>query len=525
MNSVFDRSSTSSDTGPETPGRHDQISNRSTTWGTDDKVQHESPTSIQHPDDSFPFDDKVMQPPSPPLADSYEGGFEGGYEADGDETRTVTTITAQNLRELPQDQESDNPWNLVQYHKPTSRPSRQTPHRTIKSMEENRYRDRAGSWRSMGFSRSDPRVNPETIPGVMNSPWVGDLPRGRPSAQSQAAQSLGFINQSSPSPVRGGGPIKDTRRSSQRPSRLSERGSSIMIGHPTYSSPVSANVFYDEPVTTPIEIRPNRVRASSKPSPRPRPATPAMQSLQNIPQMSNYPEVEMPAYPAPQERRSNSLYRHPYPSSESLAYNTFAYPSQENVLDYSRPRQYARQTGPLPVEYADGEAETKAETPAAGAVKHGYPHDSLGWQSQGSTDFPPIEVDISNLNDAILFRHINPTPKAQARSNPFDDDLLYPQQGYTSQPMSRDNSSRSGSGTITLAAGQRRPSVARSEPDPTLPHFSPRISPTSYQVYEKSRLRDREEDSHTEGPVRKSPKLGFSRAAAIESVGEWTGEK
>jgi hypothetical protein len=73
---------------------------------------------------------------------------------------------------------------------------------------------------------------------------------------------------------------------------------------------------------------------------------------------------------------------------------------------------------------------------------------------------------------------------------------------------------------------------------PRLPVFSPRIAPTSYQVYERMRERDlltgatergrsmsREGSRERGGAVgmRKSPRLGYARAALIERLDEWGG--
>jgi hypothetical protein len=96
------------------------------------------------------------------------------------------------------------------------------------------------------------------------------------------------------------------------------------------------------------------------------------------------------------------------------------------------------------------------------------------------------------------------------------------EEGYTSQPMSRDPSGQSAhsehshqsrSSHVT-ETGRRRPSLAETEPPPQLPDFSPRYSPTSYELYERRR------ESRERVAVRTNSRLEFSKLS--ERVDAWT---
>jgi hypothetical protein len=67
---------------------------------------------------------------------------------------------------------------------------------------------------------------------------------------------------------------------------------------------------------------------------------------------------------------------------------------------------------------------------------------------------------------------------------------------------------------------RRRPSLAETEPMPQLPLFSPRIPPTSYQVYERMRDERDVRGDRDRGAMRKSPRLGFAKV--VERLDEWT---
>jgi len=125
--------------------------------------------------------------------------------------------------------------------------------------------------------------------------------------------------------------------------------------------------------------------------------------------------------------------------------------------------------------------------------------DYESWHAQNYEGVPPS------------FNFTTPTPRYAASDGGIE--------GYTSQPMSRDPSNQSKSSNSNARAF-RPPSVTETEPAPDLPSFSPRIGPTSYQMYEN--MRESEDRSRRAGmPVRASPRLGFARAALIERVDEW----
>jgi hypothetical protein len=505
--SIFDRTSSSSDTGPDTPGLFDPTS----TWGTDGKLQLESPQSMH---DAFHIIDlRKSHFPSMPDNDI-------GYDTDRDELPimkdvshrtarpTSTTIASNTSNKSTTAHNSPNlegnEWQVFR-RKPHS--SRSSLHRTTRTMENHRYHDTAGSWRAVYPSASDPRVMHEIAHGSMtpiNASESRPMSRGRLSGHSTAEVALTQISKTSPPPGRGGGFIQDRGRSAHRATKSEDSASLIASAtRPAYSQPTAS----DSPMTATYQgpSLPIPISASSKPNSQDGSITPAVQSLQKL------PHGYFHAMDSPMSSGPGFIYQQPYPNSSTNLSHMPLHPgaSDSNLQPYHLPAQsahpypdsglepplYPRQGGPLPIEYTAG---------ASSPLKRDHPH---------SPPLSPIPY------------HSFPATKCLVQGEgPYSQLLgssLHPN-GYSSQPMSRDPSGQSSGSNrshsslgedVGRGVGSRRPSFAETEPAPDLPAFSPTIKPTSYQVYETAMQRN---DS---GRVRKSPRLGFSSLAGDDGAG------
>ena len=226
--SVFDRSSSSSDTAPDTPGF--ALSSGVSTWGFD---QHESPKSIKHSGDGFPAQMPDFSAHNFPLMLAPE---DPGYDSDR-EGSTVMTIqpSQQTVKQGDPRSPTSNggDWEQVgSWRKPKTRLD--IHHRTTQFLEDTRYHDRAGAFRAIGGT--DPRRAPsrpisgidqkaiqplpsygtrivsiEHAPGYVENINNQSVSRGRISGRSSAEIALTHISKNSPPPARGGGMIMDRR--------------------------------------------------------------------------------------------------------------------------------------------------------------------------------------------------------------------------------------------------------------------------------------------------------------------------
>ena len=521
--SIFDRTSSSSDTGPETPGPYDKHAGVNF-WGTDAR-QLESPLSIKGGDFTAKF-------PKMPDVDT-------GYDTDQSSNPSTSmpmrgshhpSLSASRPASHPSSAQPGNPdsdsesWTVVSHCRPRSRtsdrqdmPSRSDLHRTTRALESSRYHDHAGAFRAMTPSATDPRVSRESVLGVIHrvgsktdgsgswidTGWMGrPVSRGRTgtdmSGLSLAEVALGKISKSSPPPGRGGGYIQDRRPRSQK-GGSSELLGGMGHGEGWYSEAVGGDTIFTA-TSSPLSQSGSQVRSSSKPSPRPRPATPAMTSLQRIPyyiQPDDAHRLSNPQLHPPQQiQRSNensppAFYQQPYPVSDTdlPLYN---HPHAQNTIQ--TPPQYPRRTGPLPIE-----------------------HDR-----SATRDHPSSSAPTHSSSASFLYPHAprpHPVPSALRSSAPTHGHAA----GYTSQPVSRDTSGQSGS--RSPFAGGRRPSLAETEPAPCLAQWSPGVEQASWRIRRGERaLEDGEGREVQEG----SPRLGFAglveRAVARERLEGKAGE-
>lgn len=530
MLSIFDRTSSSSDTGPETPGPADSYPAGAHLWGMEVSTL-ESPVSVN----DFP----LKFPAMPELDDGYDSDWSSNASASvimrgshysigpGIATptnHTDTAVTSPKLQ-LGSPAPAKEEWTIVPPHRPRTTIPRAELHRTTRALEASRYHDTTGAFRAaadprvslshetaMGVLERRGRVSHHSVDGVMGIPIPG-AKGNLPSGLSAAEVALGEISKSSPPPSRGGGHIQDRGR------RSSQRRPSEMLGGKSagwQSEAVSGDTIFEamgSPLSTSTSgsgTGTGQKRSRSKPSPRPRPATPAVTALRGIPyeprpSSSSSSSATAGAQQWGDENVSPTrpplrMYTQPYPMSTP----DFAAPLP--------PAKYPRQTGPLPIEYSPtvsttpvlkSDARPHIPSTVSSPTPYLYPHapppgpglapgsSAMGGSQQGSG---------SGSGQGRPYFPVLPSPPQQPRhvggysSQPMSRNVS----GYSSAPMSRDASgglsAQSGSGSggsrsggsrrsggseagtggmpMGIARG-RRPSLAETEPPPELPRFSP----------------------------------------------------
>jgi hypothetical protein len=537
--SIFDRTSSSSDTGPETPGHLDRIYSGGFNWGIEpDKSQLESPVSLTH-DTPYTRPADIRQPRNYLQLPEAE---DDGYDSDREGSTTMTVQPSQQTAHPPQTPMSPGaPWETVQPRR-SKRLGRLDIHRTVNRLEKNKYSDRAGSFRAV--IAVDPRLSIETAQGYVQRSSSRAQSRGRMSGQSHAEVALTSIHKTSPPPARGGGMIQDRRSSSQR----AERGR-MTAGTASYAAAVAGPTRDTIPGFTEIlrpATEPLHDSHSSTSTLEARSQSSAVESLQRFPIEVNrqpaspvVPLTLMPPYPPTPGSTTGLAYQQPYPSSDTALYNIPGRYSQENLHlgpDPFPSNIYPRMPGTVPV---------KTRDTSTSPLKRSLPHDYPVWHSQQYSDSMPSSMylppqpqsqtpnlhhlSLSSPNIQRPHSNSSPRPSTYYPGHPELSFSSPPNQndgGYTSQPMSRDPSGQSNhsAGAVEQDRGRRRPSLAETEPLPQLPTFSPRIPPTSYQVYERMHEREVDELRRLERgrspgyPVRKSPRLGNARAALIERL-------
>lgn len=502
--SVFDRTSSSSDTAPETPGAPGRVPSGLSIWGSEpDGPQYESPSKLFHDRNILKdIHDHRDRFPLPMPEDP-------GYDSDREDSATVIPQFPTNIQ--PDPRQGD--WQEVMYRRPRRRPEPLPLHRTIKNLERLRYRDSAGAYRSL--SAVDPRLSTESAQGFLLSNGPRSQSRGRMSGGSSAEVALTHITTSSPPPPRGGGMIQDRRMTSQRPALKGRMMTSIS----TYASPVSGPTLspYLGPDLSPQIAQPATPALIDTQEQEPRPSS-AMLSLRKFPL-------------SPTFGTSDTL-RPPYPQTP---YNTDSDP-----MSIQMPRSYGETTNL-------GSDNIYPPIEGLPPIEKSYPAISFG--RDNNRDVPAMLS--GSLPSLMLPYRSQQNPNVLSESSPnirlsHQDSEISPyfpgrpelsnQGGYTSQPMTRGPSgeSENTARSVDLLNRRRRPSATETEPMPQLPNFSPRIAPTSYEMYERMRERnmllglgysERETELkplRRESPLeRKSPRLEFARAALIDRMEDW----
>ncbi|KAG4435057.1 hypothetical protein IFR05_009447 [Cadophora sp. M221] len=264
--SIFDRTSSSSDAGPETPGKYDGHSGIGiSTWGMESgKAQFESPVREkayrrvdgdvykQH----FPF--PLPMPDDP------------GYDSDREEVDYAPPLTTSSPPQRPID--SSPPWEVVQprhRQRPRPRPISTPLYRTLPASTSASARGKVLDFRTVSASAIVPHLSHDQAKGFLqggssagmngngNSSSTSQAQsRGRLSGQSGAEVSLAHLRQNSPLSPRGGGMIRGGSRSgsgsrSRRGSelrpfeRVGEKGRMVMTGLSSYAAAVVAGPTRD----------------------------------------------------------------------------------------------------------------------------------------------------------------------------------------------------------------------------------------------------------------------------------------
>ncbi|KFY52472.1 hypothetical protein V496_08418, partial [Pseudogymnoascus sp. VKM F-4515 (FW-2607)] len=475
MLSIFDRTSSSSDTGPETPGLADSYPPGVHLWGME-ASQLESPVSVN----DFP----LKFPAMPEVDDGYDSDWSSNASASvimrgshysigpGIATPTIPTniITSPNPQ-LDSPTPAKEEWTIVPPRHPHTTVPRVDLHRTTRALEASRYHDTKGAFRTpadprvslshetaMGVLDRVGRTGNHSVEGVRGIPIPG-AKGNPPSGLSAAEVALGEISKNSPPPSRGGGHIQSRGR------RSTQRRPSEMLGGKSagwQSEAVAGDTIF-EAVGSPLSTSNSesgtgtgQKRSRSKPSPRPRPATPAVTALRGIPyeprpssssSSSSATPVTLPRRDenTTSPRPPQGIYTQPYPISTP----DFATPLP--------PAKYPRQTGPLPIEYAPAlstapvlksDARPNVATTISAPTPYLYPHapapgpglapglaPTMGGAHQGSGSG-------SGSGQGRSYFPLMPTTPLPPRrvggysSQPMSRNVS----GYSSAPMSRDAS-------------------------------------------------------------------------------------
>lgn len=494
--SIFDRTSSSSDTNPETPGESDKGGDSAgPTWVLDHEKEHRSPVDIiPH---SFVPTPLFKQPFPPHVPD------DDGYDSDREDTVQPSPLT---VKPSGSPNSPGGLWKEVLPRKRT-RTSRLElgDHRTTRTLERHKYSDRAGSFRAV--DAVDPRAAGAQV--------SRETARGRMSDVSSAKAALAHISATSPPPAKVGGGIHGRRSSSQG---SNERGR-LLSGAASYAAAMSGfarDAVFGEAGRTATEssVSPHGHETTSIQGP---PQSTAVQSLQQFPVsfVQQLPSQQIPFLPMPSYPQTPGLDdQDRYPGSDA---NLLAKQYNQENRDPSS-NIYPRLTGPAPLEKIDTSVLGKRRSSGQG-YSEGESHTntaSLESSIHGGQNPPFLSLSSPNIRFGENLDHPG-YPEFSSHTQAEGHEI-----GYTSQPMSRDPSGQSTHSDQSHHTApypedwsRRRPSLAETEPAPTLPDFSPRIAPTSYEVYE--RMRDVRQERVTS---RKGSR--FEVARLTERLEEWT---
>jgi hypothetical protein len=525
--SIFDRTSSSSDTGRETPYNPDPAIIR---WYGDEQDHSESPVALTHT-----MEDIRRQKPHPTRESRHIQTFmpyeEIGYENDLEGSIPMTLQSSTRTVKQESLPSPGGDWQTVKPRRQNQQ-ERLENHRTINWLDQTRYHDRAGSYRAVIGSRTaDPRaINPslshKLAKGFVQRTGSRGHSRSSVSGQSSAEAALTHISQISPPAPRGGGMVRD--RSSSRNPGSAGRGA-MRMGTSSYANAIigqtndTASGFRDG--TQPIPIPNGSVTESVCSS--------ALNSLRDKypvdiirhPASPRSPFTPMPPYPVTpsvDERErfftDSTVYSDQFDVHMHDVDQPYGSPGQEIILaPYDgassqlgvgpSTKVYPMKTGPLPIE-TQGQMRSRAHT---GPPKRSLPHDYPSWHSQdyaNNDDRVPSLMSLSSPN-------IRPSTYIPGRP---ELSFSSTEHGYSSQPMSRDTSGHS-----KQSRGRGRPqSVAETEPLPHRPNVSP---PTSYQVYQNQnapevpQLRNLQRERSPAQRSRKSPRLSQGQ----QSLENWDG--
>ncbi|KAI9860176.1 MAG: hypothetical protein M1813_006286 [Trichoglossum hirsutum] len=489
--SIFDRSSSTSSMGPDTPSR--TISTVST-WGLDlGKPHMESPIEILP---GTPLHHTAIYGSSPHLS-QYQAD-DVGYMSDRDEPgpSSLNTPTVHQSTPRPEtatDQEDG--WQLVGAGKiKANKPN--NGHRTISAMKRHRYRD-LGTRRSI--TPVDPRVNKAIAEGSLSmGPVTAKVGSVTGKSAAQIALSKAFQKASPPGSSQGrravghkqssdhsiaSAPLPHSKPTSYAAAVTGVPPSDILHG-PFSTGSAGAGV-------TSASMSRGRSGESTK-NHDPHHSPPVGYGSPN-----HRVTQSAPLRPAPLPLPTNSPSSRPLPtSSPQLQYENAIHRSDPTLQSlpglgiYGGGDYYPDSFGqfqlygshPLPLPYEEIAISAKRPVPqdfrGHGRFDAAYPHNynpQLPSPLPHGYPYPPIAFG-SNPNG--VYANEPPLPT-----------------GYTSQPMSRNVSQQSADMTQSVA-----------DTEPT--RFPPMLSPTPHAVGLNP---PGERDRHVDGsPVRKSPKYALA---------------
>ena len=518
--SIFDRTSSSSDTNPDTPGEAESDRgglSTATTWILPLDPEHHSPVDIiRH---NF-----GLNPPIRPYPlDTHD---DDGYASDLEGTVQPSPLTA---KPTGSPGSPGGPWSTVPPRKrPRTTRTELVDHRTTRNLENQRYSDRAGSFRAV--DAIDPRtarpgtpagaeVTRANVRGYVQTTSSPDPSRGRMLGQSGAKAALAHISTNSPPPPKAEDASHDRRSLSQRAKDLGR----LRSGAASYAAAVSGfarGAVFGEAgrAATEPQVSPREREAVLSQSPLQSSAVLSLQQLPGSPihQPANQPMqfTPMPPYPP----TPGIDYEVGRPVSDSSIYHLSEQYSQENRDPSSN--LYPRLTDPVPREKIDTSVTAKRRDSGQGFSGNESLTNPESLESSIHAAQNPPFLSLSSPNIRMGENTYHPGyPEFSSHTQIEEGEL-----GYSSQPMSRDPSGQSARSEhshhsvhdpYTRDWSSRRPSVAETEPPPMLPDFSPRIPPTSYELYE--RTRDVRQERVTS---RRGSRLEVARLR--ERLEEWT---
>ncbi|PBP15673.1 LipA and NB-ARC domain-containing protein [Diplocarpon rosae] len=280
--SIFDRSSSSSDTGPETPGMSDGLRLGISTWGMEtSKDQHESPSSLTHETDYTRYLNATRRALFPLLMPE-----DPGYDSDREELVAMTTQPSPRAAFVDRGT-SERPWEEGRT-KRLRRVERLPLRRKAKNSELSRSRDAAEAYRAM--SAIDPRVSRDYAQGYLQGSPPRAHPKARLSGQSGAEFSLAHISWKSPPLARGGSMTQGRRTPSLKPVDRSHLTSGLSSYAAAVAGPTRDTISGLRELVQPTEpvVSETESMASLE-----RPHSSAVESLQRFP----LTPIIMPPYP------------------------------------------------------------------------------------------------------------------------------------------------------------------------------------------------------------------------------------
>ncbi|KAI9851959.1 MAG: hypothetical protein M1838_002248 [Thelocarpon superellum] len=470
--SVFDRTSSSSSAGPETP--HDSTQDL-LPWKF--RVSEPQEVSVETPGMDTPRPELLSR--SPKSAFALE---DAGYLSDLEQSRpsrgmtpTMSQTTVRGVsRYASSDEDDTRPVGARMPRGSRSKENQLPPHRTLSARQRRRYRDSVSAWRQIAPTYSDPRV---TKVHVQNRPrpWMETGGRrGSEAEQALAAFDAGFAHPPStaPNPIEAA-PTASPTASPQRPSGSWRRLPAQLQSYADFVTGRSS-----------------------------RSAAPTDGDSASSPRSASSPTSSglIQDRPGARGRSPHGEERHASPlamgrSAHQLASHSASPGSGHGVVEGGGGMHSTRSSPGA--RYPDPMLSSDPDLRVHRTVLSDDEHDSMGWYGpvgvQGRNPLPLLREDVSVPSK----RPLPPAFRGQARS----EDFYRNQQsmsmhnmpatseytlssgvpvrpyasGYTSQPMSRDGSDH----TVS------HQSVADTEPARFPPQFSPLAGPSPISPRER----------------------------------------